>query len=392
MRLRRNLGALLSLAFLGAATYGCESTERKYDAPSESGGAAGEASNPTGSGGTAGSGKGGSAGAEECSDGVAECVEETTARVCEEGTWKTTDCEGETPLCFEGRCVACEPGTEECRNDVAHRCDSDGGWESLNACQGEDIECADCTLGKPCAGAGGCGKGYCLDDECVECEPGTADCVGVTPRLCSDDGTWVNQAPCSGELPLCDEDTGACVCEEDAHSCIDDTTERRCVDGAWKVVECDRGCITGQGVDACLVDTLDMPGVVMCDPSTNMICDVSGGNVCCLAQEYIPEHTCTAPENCPQPQGGSIGRTTRHRCDSADDCPSGQGCCFVQYYYVETSCSKSPQNCHYTGGPQSRLVCDPDGDPCPEGRVCKPRRFEWAEQSVDVGLHTCEDP
>jgi hypothetical protein len=291
--------------------------------------------------------------------------------------------------------VSCEPDAEECRNNVAHVCDEDGSWESLNACKGNTIECEDCTLGQECSEASDCGTGYCLEHECVECEPKTRECVGLTPRLCSNDGVWVNQPSCGGELPLCDEDSGVCVCEEGEHSCIDDDTELRCVNGAWENIDCVQGCLTGQGVDSCRADTLATPGVVACDPSTNTTCDVSGGNVCCLAQNYESQHTCTAVANCPETppnQQGNISSSMRHRCDAADDCPTGQSCCFLEYTYTQTYCTTDVAGCHYTGGPQVRMVCDPDGAACPEDRTCKPRRFPNSSMTNEVGFYTCEDP
>jgi hypothetical protein len=399
----RHFGALLSLVVLGIGTHGCKSEVRRFDALDESGGGAGEASSaPTGSGGTGGAGSAGSTsggtagGASECSDGEAECVRgEASARVCRDGTWKTTACEGDTPLCAEGRCVSCEPGAEQCRDDVAHRCDEDGSWESLNACTGNEIECPNCTLGQECADETDCGTGYCLDHECVECEPETRDCVGLTPRLCSNDGTWVNQPPCAGELSLCDPDTGVCVCEEDDHSCVDKDNELRCEDGAWQNNACRAGCLTGQGVDACRTDTVATPGVVACDPATNTTCDISAGNVCCLAQDYVSQHTCTAAPNCPNTppnQQGNVSSAMRHRCDAADDCPSGQSCCFLEYTYTETYCTANVSDCLFVGGPLLRVVCDPDGAACPDGKICKPRRFPNSMMVNEVGFYTCEDP
>jgi hypothetical protein len=399
MRIRRNWGAFCSVALLGLTIYGCKSEARQFDAPDESGGAAGEGnSDPTGSGGTAGTGtagtgNGGTAGGTpECSDNEAECLEgEATARVCRNGAWQTTACEGETPLCSKGRCVSCEPGAEECRNDVAHRCDEDGSWESLNACSGNTIECPDCTLGQECSGEGDCGTGYCLEHTCVECEPATGECVGLTPRLCSNDGTWVNQPPCSGELPLCDADTGACVCEEDEHSCVDADTERRCVDGAWTELDCRQGCLTGQGVDACRTDTVATAGLVACDYSSDTTCDVSGGNVCCLMLKQVPQHVCTAAANCPDPTGSSDS-TFRNVCDGDNDCPEGQGCCYQEYMSVNTFCTASAATCHDAEFVQQRRVCDPDGAPCPEGRICTRRVFKRASEKVDEEIFTCEDP
>jgi hypothetical protein len=272
---------------------------------------------------------------------------------------------------------------------VAHRCDDSGSWESLNACSGSEVECPGCTLGEECTDQSDCGDGACLDSSCVECEPDDTDCVGVTPRICSSEGTWINQAPCSGKDPLCDKDTGSCICEEGDHSCVDKDTEEVCVGGAWEETDCRAGCLVGQGVDGCRTDTVATPGVVACDLDTDTTCDVSDGKMCCLAQNGVAQHTCTA--NCPSStETTSVG----HKCDSHSDCQDGWSCCYTEYFYHFTGCNKNPVDCHAVdpGGIEQRLVCDPDGEPCPEGRICKPRSFSTSFMTVDVGLHTCEDP
>jgi len=85
----------------------------------------------------------------------------------------------------------CLMGQIECEGNIAKTCDGMGGYS------GE----------MPCAKA-------CADDlGCVECVPGSHQCVGEVSQVCTDDGTaWVDDTTCDAVQGLtCDPGTGACL-------------------------------------------------------------------------------------------------------------------------------------------------------------------------------------
>lgn len=149
-----------------------------------------------------------------CDEGERRCRNNTVPELCNGGAWVAqSSCSGQLDYCLPatGRCVDCVPGTQECQSGVAYECTSQGAWQSLDSCAGTQINCGGCDLGEPCGDDGDCNSGFCVNDVCAVCEPGDRECVGVLPRLCSSQGTWVDQNNCSGNTPVCLPSTGMCV-------------------------------------------------------------------------------------------------------------------------------------------------------------------------------------
>ncbi len=136
-----------------------------------------------------------------CTEGRFQCNDKSL-EVCENGQYASdTECEF---LCDEGECAGeCKPDARRCTPDsssAAQTCNALGLWD-------ESVECSAGTY---------CAEGECLPcqpgvPECAACEPSERACTGNTPRQCSEDGIWVNQAACSGVTPTCDPQTGECI-------------------------------------------------------------------------------------------------------------------------------------------------------------------------------------
>ena len=93
-------------------------------------------------GGTGGSG--GSGGGDACATGATRCSD-TQTEVCANGEWfpSVGTCPNSTPVCLDGRCVECTPGTEQCASPTQPGiCDATGSWASSgDACTGTTPQC-----------------------------------------------------------------------------------------------------------------------------------------------------------------------------------------------------------------------------------------------------------
>ena len=85
---------------------------------------------------------------ESVKSGDAACADETTAVLCGAGAWfGKAVCSGNKPVCWEGDCVACVPGSLTCDANTAKECNASGsGWADKTFCAG----------GTVCIGAGVC--------------------------------------------------------------------------------------------------------------------------------------------------------------------------------------------------------------------------------------------
>jgi hypothetical protein len=85
----------------------------------------------------------------------------------------------------------CPMGTQLCEANVLKVCDGLGGFSSEMPC----AKLCDEVLG------------------CIECEPGSHQCVGLKSQVCLDDGSgWVDQQTCDDVQGLsCDANSGECV-------------------------------------------------------------------------------------------------------------------------------------------------------------------------------------
>lgn len=74
-----------------------------------------------------------------------------------------------------------------------------------------------------------------------DCDPQAAPTCydAITPQSCNSEGQWVQQAPCQGDAPHCNDATGTCVvCEPDVTECQDNTSMHCLSDGsAWEELE-----------------------------------------------------------------------------------------------------------------------------------------------------------
>lgn len=168
-----------------------------------------------------------------CSAGAKDCAN-GVPRTCVNGQWQTQAACASNQTCKAGQCV-CTSGTKQCKSDgvTAQVCTDSGTWQD-QACGGQNPYCY---------GAGAC----------VPCKEGTKSCSGTTtPQLCSG-GAWKAQTACSGTTPYCSGE-GVCVaCQEGSKRC-NDNTPQLCSSGAWKDQTTCAGTTpvcTGNGVCGC---------------------------------------------------------------------------------------------------------------------------------------------
>lgn len=134
-------------------------------------------------------------------------------------------CAAPTPLCYEGRCVACRV-TSDCDEGAwcdAQTCVPCGDADPLhcgNLCEVCGGQTPSCEAGRCVCTPQSCGTLTCLDGACTDCS---------TPQACGP-----TCQPCPGELPFCDQ--GACV------ECV---TDPDCGAARW----CDAGTCADCGLD-----------------------------------------------------------------------------------------------------------------------------------------------
>lgn len=113
-----------------------------------SGGTGGNCSDCDGGTGGGVSGGAGDSGEDPCDDGATECVDDTTARFCDGGTWRTKACEASDPFtatCHLGKCEEeCAEGLTACGDSCF---DTDRTSNHCGAC---DLSCgnAECVTGR----------------------------------------------------------------------------------------------------------------------------------------------------------------------------------------------------------------------------------------------------
>ncbi len=106
------------------------------------------------------------------------------------GPGETTDTSGETSASSTGD-APCAMGTQLCEANVLKVCDGMGGFSSETPCAKECDE----VLG------------------CIECTPGSYQCVGPKSQVCAQDGSaWIDGQTCDEVQGLsCDANTGECA-------------------------------------------------------------------------------------------------------------------------------------------------------------------------------------
>lgn len=135
---------------------------------SSSGGAAGSGGSDAGGTAAMSGGAGGSTPA--CTTGATRCSG-LQPEVCASDEWFASGaaCSGATPVCLNGRCVECNPGTEECLNpNQPGVCDASGFFVASGPA---------CTAVTP----------QCLDNTCVACDSDNVRAAGY----CGDCGVAI---------------------------------------------------------------------------------------------------------------------------------------------------------------------------------------------------------
>ena len=52
---------------------------------------------------------------------------------------QTGTCQGATPVCLNGACVACSPGDHQCSGAQIQACDATGNWATAQACDADEV-------------------------------------------------------------------------------------------------------------------------------------------------------------------------------------------------------------------------------------------------------------
>ncbi len=316
-----------------------------------------------------------------CAPGTRGC-DGTNVAFClldDAGTGQWQDimaCSGSTPLCLNGNCVACSPGTLGCDVLQPQSCDQSGTWQDLGqacpymcnagkcggVCTPGTQQCADSTDSESCSAAGAwtitpCTGSICAGaGVCGVCMPNATKCDdGTHTDTCGPDGNWEGPVVCgSGETCT----SGACTggaCSTGATRCQGNSVQT-CTGGQWgSTMACSsQTCVNGSCVGVCA------PGQTKCDGSTNSVqtCDSSGN--------WVDSTNCTTTsQTCVQNSSGAT-------CTGA--CAPGQTDCSNNWLQT---CSTQGQwanatNCT-TDAPPQTCTC---GSTCSCSGVCAPGQAE----------------
>lgn len=316
--------------------------------------------------------------ADECSS--EHCEQTLTARVC-----CAVECDlGEVCRDDGESCVTCEPGLQRCNDGYPETCSPDGRWTREETCSGDtpvciattgrcgsctsgEVQCSDGSTLEVCNSSGAFEKSACpgttpacLNGQCVQCIPSTRQCVGTTPQQCSDSGQWVTQAPCAGDEPICDSETGECKCAQGTFRC----------DGAH-LFQCDA---TGTWTSA-----------AMCQESSP-ICNAEAGRCECESGQrecrtgYAARYECVGGS---WHESGCVAPTDTCHDGSCVECSPGsspwcedgniRATCSQDGTAVSESCLLLCENgqCRDTRQEAGAVICDVDsGLVCNAGAVC----------------------
>ena len=215
-----------------------------------------------------------------CEENARRCAGDGTPERCVGGSWvRQARCTGGTPVCLatSGQCVACQPNSEICQNSIVQRCDNLGAYQSTGQCGSAQRNCGNCGIGGPCNANGDCRSGACVAGACAECRPTATECVGSTPRTCSN-GRWVNGTACTGDTPVCTPATATCACQDGAIRCAGTTAERRCMGGQFAQFPCPSGSAC-DGSNRCVVTR--KPRGSSCTTGSECLDNVCVDGVCC---------------------------------------------------------------------------------------------------------------
>jgi len=106
--------------------------------------------------------------------GTAACADKNTPKVCGDGTWfPQPPCTGLTPICWEGECQVCEPGSKTCDGNTKKVCSDGSGWANDGSCVGNSI----------CIGEGTCVPNKEWTISTVNLSPDQS--IAVSPKIAS---------------------------------------------------------------------------------------------------------------------------------------------------------------------------------------------------------------
>lgn len=380
-----------------------------------------------------------------CTPGVTKCTPAGQLAVCDiDGSWEVTACSLEVPECVGGQCLQCNPsaGDRRCQNNSVEECDDSGAWVIVQSCTDASTvclqasgTCGTCTPGdtqcngtsnavatcneagqfveEPCPAS----KPLCDASECVACAEGLGPqrtCAGDTPLLCAAN-SWIPQAPCGDDTPVCIPETGECACEDDTVRCQNDAllvctggvwiTEQTC-GGDYPVCDEELGrCSCAEGESKCTVGFDDSMQVCQGGFWTEAFC--SGNTPVCVdgsCVECVPDSppTCTnltlnycsfeatsAHEECDFMCASGDCLDTRtiadsYTCDAENGvvCAAPQICCNLG----TATCLAAGSSCVATSTQAAwNVQCDGSSD-CASGQVCCRHR------SLQTSRFECELP
>lgn len=299
-----------------------------------------------------------------CTEGTKQCDGLTKVQLCTDGKFADDEtCDG---VCVKGKCVGqCKPDAARCKagsTTVPELCSAQGEWESAPAC-----------------------AAACLGGTCVVCAPDSKRCSPTgRPQTCSEFGTWVDEAPCSGDTPACVE--GACgLCVPDARRCSSGKPQQcNAVGTAWV-----DGAACGGATPSCVASTGQcgtcQEGDTQCgDDVTPQTCDASGkwndGAVCKGSSPACLNGSCVAcapgatrcvgaaPQLCSN-DGQWISQAA---CTGTTPvCLPATGQCGCTSGAVDCADSNTPETCSASGAWVPQTDCKGDTPACSGGScVC----------------------
>lgn len=293
------------------------------------------------------------------SDGDRACATGDPAQllVCSKNaTWDANGrCNGATPVCVAGACVACNDGALGCDGDSVTSC-VEGAWVTGDAC----------TATTPL-----CQGGTCVD----RCTDGTTSCSGAQTRSCVG-GAWVDGKVCAGDRPNCID--GSCVgsCTGTETSC-DDDTPLACVNGEWTAASPCSGAAPACYQGACV---LCAPGALSCDGDTVRECSSD--------KQWVVTSVCQDPT-----RACYNGACSECSSTNTTGCPTNQPACLdgacVPCSPGTLSCDgETPRSCDATGNWVDGAVCTRD---CAKGicETCEDKIQNGDETDTDCGGATC---
>ena len=140
-----------------------------------------------------------------CDPGTLRC-RQGVREVCGDAGWVPDPCAKPTPLCADGKCLACLPGSRSCAAPAT----GSSASQTVLQCAAAGLES---TAVETCSG------GACVDGACLPCAPGLHRCHAGAREVCDAAGKGWQPAPCAKSAPTCT--AGKCaLCAPGAMLCL----------------------------------------------------------------------------------------------------------------------------------------------------------------------------